>query len=177
MADSLGLEAGVVRLVEYDARWPTLFDAERQRILGQAGALALRLEHVGGTSIPGMCAKPVLDIAAGRPRGSAIQDHVEALERAGYEHLGERGVPGRAFFIRGVPRAYHLHLVEEDGPHWRGYLAFRDHLRADAEAAHRFADLKRGLAARFSRDREAYMKAKSAHVEDVLRRARAGLIS
>ena len=172
MADSLGLEPDVVRLVEYDPRWPGLFAAEARRIRDRCGALPLRLEHVGGTSIPGMCAKPVLDIAAGRPRGTSIQDYIARLEQAGYEHRGERGVPGREFFRRGKPRSYHLHLVEEDGPQWRDYLAFRDHLRADAEAARRFAHLKRVLAARFSRDREAYTKAKSAHVEEVLRLAR-----
>ena len=172
MADPLGLESGVVRLVDYDARWPALFVSERQRIFDQAGALALRLEHVGGTSIPGMCAKPVLDIAAGRPPGSSPRDYVAALERAGYEDRGERGVPGRQFFCKGQPRAYHLHLVVADGPLWRDYLAFRDHLRLDAEAAREFGDLKRALAARFSRDREAYMKAKSSHVEEVLRQAR-----
>jgi GrpB-like predicted nucleotidyltransferase (UPF0157 family) len=63
-----------------------------------------------------------------------------------------------------------VHLVDEDGPLWRDYLAFRDFLRADAEAARRFADLKRVLAARFSRDREAYLNAKSPHVEDILRK-------
>ena len=169
MPDSLGLESGVVRLVEYDARWPALFAAEQQRILDQCGTLALRLEHVGGTSIPGMCAKPVLDIAAGRPRDASTQDYVAALEQAGYEHRGEQGVPGRQFFCRGQPRAYHVHLVEEGGPLWRDYVAFRDYLRAHAEAARQFADLKRVLAERFSRDREAYMNAKSSHVQGVLR--------
>jgi len=101
MADSLGLESGVVRLVEYDVRWPAPFAAERQRICDQCGTLALSLEHVGGSSIPGMCAKPVLDRAAGRPRDSWAQDYVAALEQAGYEHRGERGVPGREFFCRG----------------------------------------------------------------------------
>jgi GrpB-like predicted nucleotidyltransferase (UPF0157 family) len=171
MADSLGLESGVVRLVEYDARWPALFAAEQQRIRDQCGRLALRLEHVGGTAIPGMCAKPVLDIAAGRPRDTPIQNYVAALEQAGYEHRGERGVPGRQFFCRGQPRAYHVHLVEEGGPLWRDYVAFRDYLRAHAEAARQFADLKRVLAARFFQDREAYMYAKSSHVQEVLRMA------
>ena len=152
MADSLGLEPGVVRLVEYDARWPELFAAERRRIRGQRGTRALRLEHVGGTSIPGMCAKPVLDIAAGRPRDASIQDYVAALEQVGYEHRGERGVPGRQFFCRGEPRAYHLHLVEEGGRLWLDYMAFRDYLRAHAAAARRFAELKRVLAARFPED-------------------------
>jgi len=172
MADSLGLESGVVRLIEYDAQWPALFAAEQQRIRDHCGTLTVRLEHVGGTSIPGMCAKPVLDIAAGVPRGTAIQGCVAALDRAGYEHRGERGVPGRQYFRRGQPRSYHVHLVEADGPLWRDYVAFRDYLRAHTEAARQFANLKRVLAARFSRDREAYMNAKSLHVEEILRLAK-----
>lgn len=112
MAEPLGLESDVVRLVEYDARWPALFAAERQRIQTHCGALPLRLEHIGGTAIPGMCAKPVLDIAAGRPAATAIEVYIDALRRAGYEYRGERGVPGRDYFRRGQPRAYHLHLVE-----------------------------------------------------------------
>jgi GrpB-like predicted nucleotidyltransferase (UPF0157 family) len=172
-APPLGLEAGLVRLVEYDDRWPALFTAEQRRIREQCGVLPFRLEHVGGTSIPGMCAKPVLDILAGRPPISRTRDFVMALERVGYEHRGERGVSGREFFCKGEPRTHHLHLVEEDGLLWREYVAFRDYLRAHADIARQFADLKRTLAARFARDREAYMKAKSVRVEEILRLARA----
>jgi GrpB-like predicted nucleotidyltransferase (UPF0157 family) len=172
MVDPLGLESGVVRLVEYNVRWPALFAAERHRILAECAPLALRLEHIGGTSIPGMCAKPVLDIAAGRPRDVAIRRCVAALEQAGYEHRGERGVPGREFFRRGLPRAYHVHLVEDGGALWRDYVAFRDYFRTHAEAARQFADVKRVLAARFSHDRQAYMLAKSPHVQGVLGAAR-----
>jgi len=170
MAEALGLEPGVVRLVEYDGRWPSLFAAEERRIRGKCGALPLRLEHVGGTAIPGMCAKPVLDLLAGRPRGTAERDYVDALERAGYVYRGERGVAGRGFFCRGQPRSYHLHLVEEGSVLWRDCLGFRDYLRAHAEAARQFAEQKRALAARFSRDREGYTEAKSAHVQAILGR-------
>jgi GrpB-like predicted nucleotidyltransferase (UPF0157 family) len=173
MADSLGLEPGVVRLVEYDTRWPALFIAEEQRIRTHCGTLRLRLEHVGGTSIPGMCAKPILDIAAGRPRDSSIQDYVAALEHAGYEHRGERGVPGRQYFCWGQPRAYHVHLVDEAGPLWRDYLAFRDYLRTHSEDARQFSRLKLGLAERFPNDREGYMNAKASYVDEILRRAHA----
>jgi GrpB-like predicted nucleotidyltransferase (UPF0157 family) len=110
-------------------------------------------------------------MAAGQPRATSTMDYVAALERAGYEHRGERGVPGRQFFRRGQPRAYHLHLVEDGGPLWRDYVAFRDYLRSHAEAARQFADVKRALAARFARDREAYMNAKSSHVLEILRLA------
>ena len=169
---ALGLEPGVVRLVEYDDRWPALFLAEQRRILEQSGLLCLALEHIGGTSIPGMCAKPVLDIVAGRPTRSSVDEYVLAFERAGYEHRGERGVPGREFFCKGEPRTHHVHLVEKDGLLWRDYIAFRDYLRADADAVRQFASRKRTLAARFARDREAYMRAKSASVEDILRHGR-----
>jgi GrpB-like predicted nucleotidyltransferase (UPF0157 family) len=120
-------------------------------------------------SIPSMCAKPVLDMAGGRPRESSVQEYVAALTRAGYEHRGEQGVPGREFFRRGRPRAYHLHLVEDDGPLWRAYVGFRDYLRAHPEAARGFAALKRSLAARFPRDREGYIDAKSSAVQEILR--------
>jgi GrpB-like predicted nucleotidyltransferase (UPF0157 family) len=172
MSDALGLEPGAVRLVEYDSRWPVFFTTEEQRIRAHCGTLRLRLEHIGGTSIPGMCSKPVLDLAAGRPPGTAIHDYVVALQLAGYEHRGERGVSGREFFCRGEPRAYHLHLVEEDSALWCDYIALREYLRAHAETARRFADLKRILAARFSDDREAYMNAKSSHVGEILRLAK-----
>src|SRR5262245_51856522 len=169
--DALGLEPDVVRLVEYDPRWAALFAAERQRLLERCGTLGLRFEHVGGTSIPGMCSKPILDIAAGRNAGTALRDCVVALEQAGYEHRGERGVPGREFFGRGRPRAYHLHLVLADGPLFHDYLRFRDYLRAHPDAARRFADQKRALVARFPHDREAYLDAKSPHVHEILRLA------
>jgi GrpB-like predicted nucleotidyltransferase (UPF0157 family) len=170
LVEPLGLEPGVVRIVEYDPRWVALFATERQRIRALCGALPLSVEHVGGTSIPGMCSKPVLDLAVGRPGDVSIGDCVAVLERAGYEHRGERGVPGREFFCRGQPRAYHLHLVEEGGPLWRDYLAFRDYLVAHPVDTARFAERKRALAAQFPRDREAYLNGKSAYVQEILRR-------
>jgi GrpB-like predicted nucleotidyltransferase (UPF0157 family) len=172
MADALGLESGIVRLVEYDERWPALFAAEAQRILAHTGALPFRLEHIGSTSIPGMCAKPILDIAAGRPADAPVAAYIPALQQAGYEYRGERGVPGREFFCRGVPRAYHLHLVEDDGPRWREYIAVREYLREHDGAVRELAGFKRALAARFARDREGYMHAKSAYVNRILRLAK-----
>lgn len=171
--DGLGLAAGEVRLAEYDDRWPAFFERERSRILAQCGSVPMVLEHIGGTSIPGMCAKPVIDIAVAVPGASSFGNGIGALVRAGYEHRGERGVPGRHYLRRGEPRAYHLHLVEAGGPLWRDYLAFRDHLRADAAAARAFAAVKRTLAAQYPRDRDGYLQAKAPHVLDVLRHAHA----
>jgi carbonic anhydrase len=160
----LGLESGTVRLVPYDARWPELFRAESERIRAACGPLPLAFEHIGSTSVPGLWAKPVLDILAGHPAGRSALDYVAPLERAGYVHRGDRGIPGHQFFRRGEPRAYHIHLVEKDGALWSQYVRFREYLRADADAARRYADLKRSLAAQFPRNREAYISGKAAFV-------------
>jgi GrpB-like predicted nucleotidyltransferase (UPF0157 family) len=168
MSDPLGLESGIVRLAEYDDRWPVLFAAEAGRLLAFSDGIALRIEHIGSTSIAGMCAKPVLDILAGRPSGTPVDPYLVCIQRAGYVHRGERGIAGREFFRRGEPRAYHVHLVEQDGALWREYLDFRNYLRAHAEAAARYADLKRSLAARFPRDREAYIDGKTAFVRETV---------
>jgi GrpB-like predicted nucleotidyltransferase (UPF0157 family) len=171
VADPLGLESGAVHLAEYDPRWSMLFVAEQAQLRAACGSLPLRFEHIGGTSIPGMCAKPVLDILAGRPPEITARDCVPALTRCGYDHRGEQGVPGREFFRRGMPRAYHVHLVEAGGRLWREYLAFRDYLRSHPDAARQFGDLKRTLAARFPRDREAYTNGKTASVREILQLA------
>lgn len=169
MSDSLGLESGTVRVVPYDPAWPALFAAEADRIRVAADGLPLRLEHMGSTSIPGLAAKPIVDILAGRPPGSAVAPYVEALVRAGYAHRGEQGIPGREFFRRGDPRSYHVHLAEEGSPAWRTPLAFRDALRADPALAAEYGALKRELAARFPRDRESYIEGKGPFVARVLR--------
>ena len=171
MTDPLGLQSGVVRLVDYDERWPPLFTVEAQHIRTACGNRSLEVEHIGSTAVPCMCAKPVLDILAGRPPRTPAREYIASLQGAGYDHRGEQGVPGREFFRRGQPRAYHVHLVEEGGALWRRYLAFRDWLRADADAAQRYAQVKRSLAAQFPRDREAYIDGKTAFVQEILRHA------
>jgi GrpB-like predicted nucleotidyltransferase (UPF0157 family) len=168
LKDSLGLESGAVRIVEYDENWPALFAAEAARLLSACGDLPLVLEHVGSTAVPGLCAKPVLDVLAGHPAHASPLAYVAPFERAGYEHRGDRRIPGHQFFRRGQPRAYHIHLVEEHGQLWREYLAFRDLLRSDEALAQAYAALKRELAARFPRDREAYIARKSKFVSEAL---------
>ena len=171
----LGLERGVVRLAPYDPAWAAAFDAEAARIRGTLGpSLPLDVEHMGSTGVPGLAAKPVLDILAGYPPGADAAAYVAALVRTGYTHRGEQGIPGREFFRRGEPRAYHVHLAVRGGAFWRDHLAFRDALRADAALRDAYAALKHDLARRFPRDREAYTDGKTAFVRDVLARLAAG---
>jgi GrpB-like predicted nucleotidyltransferase (UPF0157 family) len=167
---SLGLESGTVRVAAYDPTWPSLFAAEAER-LRQCFAtpdLPLIIEHTGSTAVPGLAAKPVLDILAGYQKGASVPTYIEVLTEAGYVHRGEQEIPGREFFRRGNPRAYHLHLTAIDSPFWRNHLTFRDRLRTDSTLRDAYAALKRDLAARFPRNREAYIAAKESFVSKVL---------
>jgi GrpB-like predicted nucleotidyltransferase (UPF0157 family) len=174
MPKPLGLESKTVRLVPYDDRWPSLFEAETRGIIAavrKAGLPALVLEHVGSTAVQRLAAKPVLDVAAGRLAHTRSDAYIGAFESLGYEYRGDGGVPGREFFRRGVPRSHHLHLVEWNGAHWFRYMRFRDALRADAALREAYGELKRSLAARYPNDREAYMEGKTEFVEFVLQRS------
>jgi len=158
-----------VRLVDYDERWPALFAAESAHILAAVPELPLTIEHIGSTAVPGLCAKPVLDILAGHPASVPALKYVTPLVRAGYQHRGDAGIVGHQFFRRGQPRAYHIHLVVQGGSLWREYLAFRAYLRSDSQAAARYETVKRSLAERFPRDREAYITGKSSFVVEAIR--------
>jgi GrpB-like predicted nucleotidyltransferase (UPF0157 family) len=169
---TLGLESGMVRLEPYDPAWPALFEAETERLqkLFAAARLVITLEHTGSTAIPGLTAKPILDILGGYAEGTPVTECIEVLAAGGYVHRGEQGVAGREFFRRGNPRSYHLHLTAIDSPFWRDHLNFRNRLRADKELRDAYAALKRDLAARFPLNREAYIEGKGSFVNDTLRR-------
>lgn len=175
MRASLGLESGVVRLVSYDRDWPELYLEESARIHAAVAAVGLTplvLEHIGSTAIPGLAAKPILDVLAGVMSGAPMRRYIGPLVVAGYVHRGEQGIPGREFFRRGEPRAYHVHMTAIGSPVWQEHLRFRDYLRRHPDARDEYARLKQALAARFPRDREAYIDAKGPFVRQVLRLAR-----
>ncbi|MBC8087537.1 MAG: GrpB family protein [Phycisphaerae bacterium] len=166
---TLGLENCTVRLVAYDSAWPRLFgeEAARIRTFLESGT-ELALEHMGSTAVPGLTAKPILDILGGYPQGARVEPFTAALVRAGYAHRGEQDIPGREFFRRGEPRSYHVHLAVKDGVFWRDQLAFRDALRTMPDVRDGYAALKLELAQKFPRDREAYIDGKGAFVRRVI---------
>lgn len=171
MTSPLGLAPGCVTLVPYDERWPDLFCAEAERITAVFAPRCVRLEHVGSTSVPELCTKPIIDILAGVPTRAHVSEYIDAFVRAGYVHRGEQDIPGREFFRRGTPRSYHVHLAPIDGPFWREHLAFRDSLRAHPSLRDDYAAVKHALAARYPHDREAYIEGKGPFVREILSRA------
>ena len=172
--EPLGLESGTVVVVAYRPLWAALFEKARSDLRRACGPEVLEVHHVGSTSVPGLCAKPVLDILASIPdfdRGVAL---VPALEKLGYEYRRGNAIRDRHFFRlrRGTTRIHHLALAEPSSNHHRVTLAFRDALRVDPQVAADYAELKLELARRYPRDREAYIEGKSAFVEHILAETR-----
>jgi GrpB-like predicted nucleotidyltransferase (UPF0157 family)/L-amino acid N-acyltransferase YncA len=163
-----------VHIVPYDAAWPDAFDRERE-VLAAALApwLAGPIEHVGSTAVPGLVAKPVIDIAAAVRDLETSRPAIVELARLGYCYAPYR-VDVMHWFCKPSAsfRTHHLHLVPFRSQLWFDRLVFRDFLRAHAETATEYAALKQQLAAIHEFDREAYTDAKSPFVERVLATAK-----
>ena len=161
-----------VRLCDPDPGWPAAFAAEAARLTPALGP-RVALHHIGSTAVPGLEAKPIIDILAVAPALSDFDAAAPAMADLGYEAMGPLGIEGRRYFRRitnGV-RTHHLHGFEEGSPHVARHLAFRDHLRAHPEEAAAYAALKRDLAARHPDDRPAYCEGKADLVDAMETRA------
>lgn len=165
-----------VQIVDYDPAWPELFERERALIAEALGDLAAAIEHVGSTAVPGLGAKPILDMMVGLRSLEDGERSVAPLEALGYEYMGEMGIPGR-FYFRKPPghdrlRTHHIHMVELACDFWQRHLLFRDYLRSHPEDARRYHELKARLAARYGADREGYTEAKTEFIRSCEERAR-----
>ena len=162
-----------IELVPYDSAWPAMFreeSAELVRVL--APWLAGPVEHIGSTAIPGLAAKPVVDIMAGVASLDASRPAIEAAATLGYCYFPYQ--PDREhWFCKPSPafRTHHLHLIPVGSPQWIRPIAFRNYLRAHANVASDYEALKRRLAQTFRNDREAYTRAKAPFIDEVSERA------
>ena len=168
---------GSIVVVDYDPAWPAMFERERTTLGRSLGSLAVGIEHVGSTAIPGLAAKPIIDLMVGiQSLTEARSRCVEPLEALGYAYIRdyESWLPGELFFRKGIPGpwTHHVHVMEPSNPQWERRLLFRDHLRAHPEAADAYAALKRRLAAECGDDIAAYRNAKNAFVQEAVAKAR-----
>ncbi|HKJ03147.1 MAG TPA: GrpB family protein [Longimicrobiales bacterium] len=161
-----------VVVVDYDPAWPRIFEQLRAPVLEALGDVALSIEHVGSTSVPGLAAKPVIDIDVVVAEG-AVAGAIKHLATLGYSHRGDLGVPTREAFQRpmGLPR-HHLYLCPATSPALANHLAVRDHLRAHPVEAAAYGALKKRLAGDFPHDIDGYMAGKTDFLVGVLRKAR-----
>lgn len=165
---------GPVELVEYDPAWPELFERERAQISGALGARALLLEHVGSTSVPGLIAKPVVDIVLAVEDSADEHAYVPALERAGYVlRIREPGwFQHRLLKGPDTGVGVNLHVFSAGCPEIERMLAFRHRLREDEGDRELYARAKRALAVRTWEHVQHYADAKGEVVEQILVRAR-----
>lgn len=161
-----------IRLVPYDPEWPTLFKLEQDRLHSLFPGTLLGVEHYGSTAVPGLSAKPIIDILVGVASMSVTKALVPRLCEVGYAAPMEynAALPDRQWLMRSSDgrRTHHLMVVVHRGQQWRRRLTFRDMLRAEPSTASSYEALKSELAARHPSDREAYTAGKEAFINEVL---------
>lgn len=162
-----------VRIFPYDPNWPEKYEVERARLIALFPDAFLSLEHVGSTAVPGLTAKPIIDMMGGVRSMQEADALLPLLCQNGYSTSAEFNATlvDQRWLMRHAlgHRTHHLHLVIHEGHEWRRKLAFRNSLRADPDVAHRYQELKSKLAAAMGADREAYTSAKTAFVEEIVR--------
>lgn len=161
-----------VTVVDYDPAWPARFEELRASVWPVVADLAVTIEHVGSTSVPGLAAKPVIDLDVVVRSRADMPTAVGRLTTLGYEHLGDLGIAGREALRppEGTP-AHNLYVCRHDSPSLANHLALRDHLRDHPERAQAYGNLKKRLAHEFAHDIDGYVAAKTDFIVGVLRAA------
>ena len=183
-------------IVDYDPQWAELFEEEKAEILAALRELNVKVEHIGSTSVPGLAAKPIIDIAIITANADDAVRAITPLRRLGYVCYGEADIPGRIFFSkddlrlksrdldsqsdldsmepeRVRQRTHHIHLYTmPTNPDLERHFLFRDYLRAHPETSQHYAELKRALAEKYRNDRDAYTESKTPFIRDIEAKAR-----
>ena len=168
-----------IKVVSYNPDWPRQYQVEADRITGSLGENVLAVHHIGSTAIPGMDAKPTIDILLVVEAHAVLDASQQAMKALGYIPKGENGIPGRRYFVRlaGQVHRFHLHVFEEGHQEVERHLLFRDYLRSHPKDAQAYGRLKLKLAEQFPYDPEGYTEAKTDFIRKVDQHAAAWLHS
>jgi GrpB-like predicted nucleotidyltransferase (UPF0157 family) len=167
----LGLRRGAVSLEESQPWWRQAYEHLACLVRAALPDVETVVEHVGSTAVPGLPAKPIIDIAVQIPRDVPVHTVIAQLEAHRFMFRGDQGSEGGLLFVRDAGperRVCHVHVVREGDPQWDRYLSFRDRLRADGATRDAYAHLKTRLAGQHPDDRQAYTTGKSAFIRKVL---------
>ena len=164
-----------VVVVPYDPAWPLQYEEEKTRTLAVIAPFMVCIEHMGSTAVPGLAAKPVIDILIAVRSLADAPLFLPPLTSLGYEYIQkhETVFPERRYLHRLVngQHTHHLHMVERDSNFFKVQITFRDYLRRHPDARDQYAALKLDLAQRYRNDRDAYTDAKSAFIQSILKMA------
>lgn len=158
---------------EYNPQWLRMFEEERARIVAALYEISAQVEHMGSTSVPGLAAKPIIDIMVIVENEHDAIRAITPLVLLDYECRGEMEIPGRLYFRRGMPRSHQIHLYPSGHVEIERHLLFRDYLRTHSDTAQEYAKLKYLLAGQYRNDRLGYTDAKTQFVCSIEQRARA----
>jgi len=164
----LGLGQRTVRLRDYTPIWSELYEAEAIEIRAVLGELAFDVQHVGSTAVPGLKAKPILDIAVAVSNLTDLPLFEAALCRIGYEYAHWAGLNDNLVFGKGVARTHLVHVVERESVHWRNYIRFRTALRENGALAAEYQSIKIALAQKYPSNRAQYTHEKEHFINRVL---------
>jgi len=163
-----------VAVVPHDPRWRDAFEVEAKHVAAALGENVVDIHHIGSTAIPGIYAKPVIDLLVEVRDIRAVDTQTPAMESLGYEVMGEYGIPGRRYFRKDNPegiRTHQIHTFETGSPEVRRHLAFRDYMIAHSGDAREYSELKRKLAQEYPHSMDGYMDGKDAFIKEIDRRA------
>lgn len=161
-----------IAVLPYDKQWARDFLQIKEELQDALGNLALRIEHVGSTSVEGLSAKPIIDIDVVIKDYSVFDDVISALDAIGYQHEGNLGIEDREAFRyddKAHLQKHHLYVCPQDSKELTRHIAFRDYLRSDLDAVREYSRIKEEGVALFPYDIEKYIKHKSAFIEKIYR--------
>lgn len=170
----IGLKRGIVKLVEYNPKWQSNFGKEAKKLRKVLGRDCIDVQHVGSTAIPGILAKPIIDIALIVPSLKKVRRYQEKLKDIGYELKKNDTRKERLFFTKGPEskRTHYLHIGEIGGGYAEDMILFRDYLYNHRNEAKKYSALKEMLAEKYRNTREIYTAKKSKLIEEVIKKAK-----
>ncbi|MBT3260755.1 GrpB family protein [bacterium] len=152
-----------IEVLAYTPEWAKMFEAEKKSLEKLFGNQVVQIHHIGSTAIPGLAAKPIIDVLVEVQNIETIDKFNEEMKKQVYLPQGDFGISGRRFFIKGtkIHRTHHIHIFQTGNPEIQKHLNFRDYMRQNPEEVVRYAKLKQNLARRFPHDIEKYMAGKN----------------
>ncbi|MEY8303516.1 GrpB family protein [Anaerosalibacter bizertensis] len=162
----------IIEVVPYSSKWKDEYIKESEKLKNIFKDEMVEIHHIGSTSIPGIYAKPTIDIIIGVKDIDEIDNYNKDMAKLGYEAKGENGIKDRRFFIRGrCERTHHVHVFQIDNPEIKRHLNFRDYMIAHPEEAKEYGDLKKRLAKKFKYNSQAYCDGKDLFIKYIDKKA------
>lgn len=156
----------LITVVEYNLNWPKAFEQEASQLKGLLGDLIVNIHHIGSTSVPGLMAKPIIDILLEVTNLGNLDTKSTLVEGLGYEVMGEMGIPGRRYFRKGgYYRTHQIHAFVSGDSNLERHIAFRDYLIAHKEVAEAYGALKLAIARKANNNIESYSDAKDPFIK------------